>query len=67
MVAVDLEDNADAAYTAQVQKALLRKGYILAQRPGLNVLRIDPALTIDSKDIEKFLRVFEDVLTDGTP
>ncbi len=66
MVAVDLKDIADAAYTAYVQKELLRKGYIVAQRPGLNVLRIDPALTIDSKDIENFLRVFEDVLADGT-
>ena len=67
MVAVDLIDNADAAFTAQVQKKLLRNGYIVAQRPGLNVLRIDPALTIESRDIENFLTVFENVLPTGLP
>ena len=65
MVAVDLKDDADAAYTTHVQKELLRNGYILAQRPDLNVLRIDPALTIESRDIENFLTVFEKVLTKG--
>ena len=31
-------------------------------QPGLNVLRIDPALTIAEKDITDFLAVFEKVL-----
>ena len=38
-------------------------GYILAQRPGLNVLRLDPSLTIEHGDIEGFLEVFEQVLS----
>ncbi len=64
MVALELEDDAKASYTTYVQKELVENGYVLAQRPGLNVLRIDPSLTIDSKDIEDFLKTFENVLAD---
>ena len=67
MVALELEDDTEASYTTYVQKELLRSGYILAQRPGLNVLRIDPSLTIESKDIESFLEIFENLLTVKNP
>ncbi len=63
MVALELEDDLKASYTTYVQGELVRNGYLLAQRPGLNVLRIDPSLTIESRDIEDFLKVFEKVLT----
>jgi 4-aminobutyrate aminotransferase-like enzyme len=36
----------------------------LGRRPGVNVLRLDPALTIDRKDIEDFLETLEDVLAE---
>lgn len=62
MAAVELVDGADAAYTKQVQKELFGRGFVVAQRPGLNVLRIDPALTVEKKDIERFLGTFEHVL-----
>jgi len=37
----------------------------LGRRPGVNVLRLDPSLTIDQNDIEDFLETFEAVLTDA--
>lgn len=63
MVALELIDDPKASYTRYVQKELVRNGYILAQRPGLNVLRLDPSLTVERKDIEGFLETFEGLLT----
>ncbi len=62
MLAVDLEDNDNSDITRAVQQELVRKGYILARRPGLNTLRIDPSLTIEKQDIENFLAVLEKTL-----
>jgi len=64
LVALELKDDANASITKYVQNRLLQKGYIVAQRPGLNVLRIDPSLTIESIDIENFLNLFEIVLSE---
>jgi acetylornithine/N-succinyldiaminopimelate aminotransferase len=63
MVALELRDDAAASFTASVQQELLHNGYIVAQRPGANVLRIDPSLTIERSDVEDFLALLEDVLT----
>jgi len=63
LIALELKDDAKASYTTYIHRELIRKGYILAQRPGLNVLRIDPSLTIKKKDIENFLHTFQDLLT----
>jgi acetylornithine aminotransferase len=63
MVAVELEDDAEASFTARTQRELMDRGFILARRPDTNVLRIDPSLTIDRNDIERFLGAFENVLT----
>lgn len=63
MVAIELTDDTIGSYTFHVRKELLMHGYIVAQRPNHNVLRIDPSLTIESKSIEGFLRTFESVLT----
>jgi acetylornithine aminotransferase len=65
MAAVTLEDDDRATRTTRTHRALVNRGYILAQRPGLNVLRIDPGLTIERRDIEGFLEAFEAVLTNG--
>ncbi|MGD8386331.1 MAG: hypothetical protein PVG49_04285, partial [Desulfobacteraceae bacterium] len=61
------EDDENARFTKQVQQALVRQGFILAQRPGLNVLRIDPGLTVDRRDIGDFLEVFDRVLQEAGP
>jgi acetylornithine aminotransferase len=65
MVAVELNDDEDASLTTRVHRELVRRGFILARRPGLNVLRLDPALTIERADIEGFLEALEAVLTIG--
>lgn len=63
MLALELEDDPEASFSRRVHRELLLRGFVLAQRPGLNVLRIDPALTIDLEHIERFLETLEDVLT----
>jgi len=65
MLAVDLHDDDQAGRTTRIHRALVRRGYVLAQRPGLNVLRLDPALTIDKADLEGFLKVLAEMLADG--
>lgn len=35
---------------------------VLARRPGINVLRIDPSLTINEEDVEGFLDALEPIL-----
>ncbi|MCB2226824.1 MAG: aminotransferase class III-fold pyridoxal phosphate-dependent enzyme [Desulfarculaceae bacterium] len=62
MVAVELDGDKDAAFTAQVRRGLLDKGYIVAQRPGMNVIRLDPALTIEEAEITGFLSALQQVL-----
>jgi acetylornithine aminotransferase len=64
MIALELNDDPEASFTSRIHRELVRRGYILGQRPGLNVLRLDPSLTIDQKDLEGFLESFEAVLTD---
>lgn len=63
MIAIELEDTLEAPFTGRVQRELVRRGYVVARRPGLGVLRLDPSLTIDPKDIEGFLEMFEAVLS----
>ena len=55
MAAIELHDDDGATHTARVQRELVRKGFVLAQRPGLNVLRLDPALTIEAADVAGFI------------
>lgn len=62
MIAVELRDEPDATWTLHVQRALLGRGFIVARRPGLNVLRIDPPLIVEHSDIERFLAAFEEAL-----
>jgi acetylornithine aminotransferase len=64
MLALDLEDDKEASFSIRTHRELVRRGFVLARRPGSNVLRIDPALTVERVDIEDFLRTFEDVLND---
>ncbi len=62
MVALELIDDPKASYTTRMHRELVGSGYILAKRPGLNVLRLDPSLTVERKDIEGFLETFEGLL-----
>jgi acetylornithine aminotransferase len=62
MVAVEVKDDSEPSFTAHVFLELLRRGFIVARRAGLNVLRIDPPLTIGAAEIDAFLEAFEEVL-----
>jgi acetylornithine aminotransferase len=66
MVALELKDDPEASFTIRTHRELVRRGYVLVRRPGVNVLRLDPSLTIDQMDIEGFLETFEAVLTELT-
>jgi len=63
LIALEMKDDAEASLATHIHRELIRNGYVLAQRPGLNVLRIVPSLTINKKDIEHFLYTFQDLLT----
>lgn len=62
MAAVDLVDDAECSLAVSTQRELVGRGFVLARRSGLSVLRLDPALTIERVDIERFLLAFEEVL-----
>ena len=65
MVALELKDDPETMFTTLIHLELVRQGYVLGLRPGANVLRLDPSLTINQIDIEDFLETFETVLTDA--
>jgi acetylornithine aminotransferase len=62
MVALELKDDAEASLTMRTHRELVRRGFVLGRRPGVNVLRLDPSLTIDREDIEGFLAALEEIL-----
>jgi len=66
MVGLELEDDPNTSLTIRTHRELVRRGFVLGRRPGTTVLRLDPALTIDREDIERFLETLEDVLRDGS-
>ena len=65
MLAIDFVDDPDCAFTTRVHRQLIHRGFIAGRRPGVSVLRFDPALTIDRADIEAFLAALEDEVTES--
>jgi acetylornithine aminotransferase len=63
MAAIDLEDDPDNAFTIRVHRGLVARGFIVGRRPGINVLRIDPSLTIEREEITNFLVSLEETLS----
>ncbi len=59
MLAIELKRNAQLVY-----KELLSEGFIVAKRPNAEVLRLDPALTIDKSEIDLFLKTFAEVIAE---
>ena len=45
-----------------VQKILLKHGFIVTKRSGVEVLRIDPVLTIEEEDINLFIVTFKRII-----
>lgn len=62
LTALEMKDDSEASMTRRTQQELLKRGFVAAQRPGLNVLRVDPALTIEREEIDRFLDTLEQVL-----
>jgi len=59
MLAIEFTQNATFIYDQ-----LLKHGFIVAKRPNVEVLRLDPALTIEQKTIDKFLLALNQILTE---
>lgn len=65
MAAIELAGGADPAPAIRVHRGLARRGYLVGRRPGVNVLRLDPSLTIEREDVVDFLEALEDALRDA--
>jgi len=51
-----------AKKTTFIYEELLKLGFIVAKRPNAEVLRLDPALTIDTTTIDHFVEAIKEVL-----
>ena len=57
MIGIELTKHAEI-----IRKELFNRGFILVKRSGVEVLRMDPALTIKEQDIDLFLETFEQII-----
>ncbi len=60
MIAIEFTEQAEF-----VRKELLSRRFILVKRSGVEVLRMDPALTIKEQDIESFLEIFKKIIQEA--
>lgn len=67
MIALDINDNSTKLLTRRIQIGLFNRGFIVAQRPGTNTLRIDPPLTIPEEEINNFISSLVMILKELTP
>ena len=64
MFAIEFKDTLEDDVLSDLYVECIRRGFILAKRPGLNVFRIDPPLIIRKEDIDRFLETFDRLLAD---
>ncbi len=64
MFAIEFEDTLEDELLSDLYMQCIKRGFILAKRPGLNVFRLDPPLIIQKEDIDHFLETFDQLLTD---
>lgn len=64
MAAIDLRDDDDASFTRDAHRELVRRGFIVGKRPGINVLRVDPPLVIAEEDLDGFLAALEEAVSE---
>ncbi|KMQ50384.1 Acetylornithine aminotransferase [Chitinispirillum alkaliphilum] len=64
MIAIEFEENEECSFAQMINSKLLEKHIILVKRPGYEVFRIDPALTIELKDVEYFLKSLETAIAE---
>ncbi len=64
MFAIEFNDTLADDVLSDLYVQCIKRGFILAKRPGLNVFRLDPPLIIQQEDIDHFLETFDQLLTD---
>jgi len=57
MLVIELKKNA-----LEVYEELLKQGFIVAKRPNSEVLRLDPALTVEKSTLDMFLKAFRNLV-----
>jgi acetylornithine aminotransferase len=62
MFAIEFEKTLADEVLSDLYVQCIKRGFILAKRPGLNVFRLDPPLIIQKEDIDHFLQTFEQLL-----
>lgn len=62
MIAIEFEGGPGGSYATLTHRELMRRGYLVGNRVGFNVLRLDPSLTINESDIQGFLTSFADLI-----
>lgn len=67
MIGLDINDNSLQLLTRKIKLGLFNRGFIVAQRPGTNTLRIDPPLTIPEEEINNFISSLVMVLKELSP
>lgn len=66
MIAIEFQETTSNEFMDTLYQKCIRRGYIIARRPGLNVFRIDPPLIISKKQIDDFLENFEQILNESS-
>jgi acetylornithine aminotransferase len=64
MFAIEFKDTLEDELLSDLYVQCIKRGFILAKRPGLNVFRLDPPLIIQKEDIDHFLVGFDQLLAD---
>lgn len=67
MIAVELEPGPGRPSARTVRQRLMDRGFLVTSRPGHEVLRLDPPLTLGDSDADAFVRQFEDALAPPVP
>jgi 4-aminobutyrate aminotransferase-like enzyme len=57
MLVIELKNSAQTVF-----EKLLEQGFIVAKRPNTEILRIDPALTVEKESIDRFLDTLREIL-----
>jgi 4-aminobutyrate aminotransferase-like enzyme len=62
MIAIELDPHPSISYAGEIFARLFARRIIVLRRPGVEVLRIDPALTVERADLDRFLGAMEEIL-----
>ena len=64
MLAIEFKDTLSDELLSDLYVQCIKRGFIPAKRPGLNVFRLDPPLIIQKEDMDHFLETFDQLLAD---